>query len=168
MSSNAFRGFLGSLPEMVHLLGAAWLLGSGVALAALSAPNLVAGADGLSIEEAARWFETGASTVFRYGPWVAAAAFVAAAAAPFVRGESRRAVPIMRAICMAGCLGVVLFADARNHDLLIAADVESGSAADLIRVRSDKMITPWNGLLVLAGVNLLFAALQIGGAARSD
>lgn len=168
MSSRAVRGVLGSLPEVVHLLGAAWLFGTAAALAALSAPRLLEHTEGISVEAAAQWLESGADSVFRYGPWIAAAAFVAAVAAPFVRGDDKRAMPIMRAICMAGCLGVVLFAEQRGHDVLVAADVESGSAAELLRVRSDEMLTPWNALLIFGGLNVLMAAMQIGGGARSD
>jgi hypothetical protein len=152
--------------ESVHVLGMAVFFAVGGVLTVLTGPAWRGVASSDSIHVAAQRFMELTSMIGRHGWWLAAAAFVGAIFAPYVRGDGKRLVAWIRAGCAAIALGVVIAAwGAEGSDHFLAegtARVEQHGTW-----HSDRRLTPWNLLFLVTAVNLVLAAsLVTGGAAK--
>ncbi len=163
------RRLLGAPFEILNVLGTAVFFTIALALTLFSAPTWLAKVNAMSPETAASHFRTFSSLVGRHGWWIAAAALVGAVIAPYARGDGKKVVAWLRIVCAVTALVLVIAAwGAEGSGHLLEGDVENGRhAADTMRWRSDKKLTPWNGLLAATGMNLVLGAFLVtAGAAK--
>jgi hypothetical protein len=164
------RRLLGLPFEVLNVLGTAFFFTIALFLTLLSAPGWLARVGKFSPEQAADHFHEVASLVGRNGLWVAGAALLGAIVAPYARGDGKKVVAWIRIVCatMALVLVFVVWGKLGTMTHPLAGDVESArTATDQLARRSDRELTPWNGLLLATALNLLLGAAQVsGGAAK--
>lgn len=150
--------------EALHVLGMAVFFAIGATLTILTGAAWRGVASTESPHTAAQRFTELTSMIGRHGWWLAAAAFIGALLAPYIRGDGKRMVAWVRAGCAAIALGVVIAAwGAEGSDHFLAAGqarVEQHGSW-----QSDRAITPWNLLLFATSINLILAASQVTGGA---
>ncbi len=157
------RRLLGLPFEMLNVLGTAIFFAISGALTLLSAPNWLAKISKMSADAAAKDFHETASLIGRHGWWVAGAALVGAAVAPFARGDGKKAIAWVRVVCAASALVIV----AMQWGFETGGRLHEGGRPSPLPWRSDKDPTPWNALLAATGVNLALGAFLVSGGAAA-
>lgn len=161
------RKFLAAPFEALQVLGMALFFGIALVLTVLTAPGWLARIGKVSPESAATYFSEITSLIGRNGLWIVLAALVGGIVAPYARGDGKKLLAWVRVACVGAAAIIVLLTWGRFASLphVLPADAERGKAADTIPWRSDKKPTPWNGLLLATGMNLVLGAFQITGGA---
>ena len=161
------RKFLAAPFEALQVLGMALFFGIALVLTVLTAPGWLAKLGHISPESAARYFTDITSMIGRNGLWIVLASLVGGIIAPYARGDGKKLLAWTRVVCVAAAAVIVLLTWGNFASLphVLPADAENKRAADTIPWRSDKKPTPWNGLLLATGMNLLLGAFQISGGA---
>jgi hypothetical protein len=162
------RKFLAVPFEALQVLGMALFFGIALVLTVLTAPGWLAKLGHISPESAARYFTDITSLIGRNGLWIVLAALVGGIIAPYARADGKKMLAWIRVVCVAAAAVIVLLTWGGFESLprVLPAEAEGGKhAADAMPWRSDKKPTPWNGLLVATGMNLLLGAFQITGGA---
>jgi hypothetical protein len=164
------RKFLAIPFEALQVLGMALFFGVATVLTVLTAPGWLAKLGKMSPETASRYFQDVASLIGRNGLWIVLAALVGGIVAPYARADGKKLLAWTRVACVGAAAVIVLLAWGGFESLprVLPANAETGKkAADPLPWHSDRKPTPWNGLLLATGMNLVLGAFQItGGAAK--
>jgi hypothetical protein len=146
--------------ESAHVFGTAMYFALGLVLTVLTGPIWWSRVATDSAAVATQRFVEITSMIGRHGWWLAAAAFVGALCAPFIRGDGKRLIGWVRAGCAAIALGIVISAwGAQGSDHFLADGPEK--AKQFREWNSDRRLTPWNALFLVTALNLTLAASQI-------
>jgi hypothetical protein len=143
--------------EGLHVLGMAIFFAVAAILTLLSAPGWLTKISRVSPDTASHQFREVGSIIGRHGWIVAAAALVGAIVAPYARGDGKKVLAWARVACAAAALVLVVL-------IWNASDPGSRMLDDVARWHSDRALTPFNGLLLATGLNLLLAAFVVGSA----
>ena len=153
------RRLLGGPFEMLNVLGTAMFFALAGVLTLLSAPNWLAKITKMSPDAAAKAFHDVASLIGRHAWWVAAAALLGAAVAPYARGDGKKAIAWVRVVCAASALVIV----AMQWGFETGGHLNEVAKSSPLPWQSDKHPTPWNALLAATGVNLMLGSFLVFG-----